>query len=646
MKHIGNIFKTVGLVACMGLTTTSCELELLPLNEVVLDNFWTDKSDVENVLLSCYTAMQSSDWMDRVVIWGEVRSDNIESGADVPTYIQNINKGNLKQTNAACNWASLYSVINRCNTVIYYAPQVAEIDPNFTDSDLQSTLAEAKGIRALNYFYLIRAFKDVPFTFDPSIDDTQEYQLPATAHTDILDSLIEDIEECKDWAPRRYTSETTSSDYAKNSGRFTRPGLYALLADLYLWRASDADLSTSEQRNYYQKCIECANYVIEYKLEEYDEDEDGTLNKAMSNDVYSNYGYALLAEYSTTGSASQGPAAYNAIFGTGNSWESLFEVTYDNSTGSETKNNELAYLYGGLNSSDTYVQYLAASTELLTAEITGKTYDNTTLFSVMSDYRTLTSFRYSDATYPILKYTVASFTGSDDDFGTATNTSWEAGTQDHNKQCRSYLGSYANWIIYRLSDVMLMRAEAEIQIAGMINKSFGSSDTDDEEEEETTTKRRANYEQPSSFSTADEYYLDALELILAVYTRSNPQASTTAGMYPAGIYPGKAVTVDNVKSYFTTYDDFQTLLENERQREFLFEGKRYFDLVRRARREGNTDHFSEAVSSKYGEASRAVKIKMSQMDFMYMPIYESELDANPNLSQNPAYAEDEETTLN
>ena len=644
MKHIGNIFKTVGLVACMGLATTSCDLELLPLNEVVLDNFWTDKSDVENVLLSCYTAMQASDWMDRVVIWGEVRSDNIESGADVPTYIQNINKGNLKQSNAACSWASLYVAINRCNTVVYYAPQVAELDPNFTDSDLQSTLAEAKGIRALNYFYLIRTFKDVPFTFDPSIDDTQDYQLPASAHTDILDSLIEDIEECKDWAPRRYTSETTSSDYAKNTGRITRPALYALLADMYLWRASDADLSTSEQRNYYQKCIECANYVIEYKLDEYEDDEDGTLNNSMSNDVYSNYGYALLSEYSTAGSSTQGPAAYNAIFGTGNSWESLFEITYENSSGSETKNNELAYLYGGRNSSGTYVQYLAANSELLTAELTGKTYSDEDLFSVMTDYRTLTSFHYAESSLGILKYTVMSFSGESSDFGTATTTSWSAASNDAASSCRAYLESYANWIVYRLSDVMLMRAEAEIQIAGMLSQSFGSS-SDDDDEEETSTKRKSN-EQPSSFSSADEYYLDAFELILAVYTRSNPQASTSSGFYPAGIYPGRTVSVDNIVSSYSTYDDFMTLLENERHREFLFEGKRYYDLVRRARREGNTNHYAEAVSSKYGEASRAVKIKMAQMDFMYMPIYEDELDANPNLTQNPAYAEDEDTSLN
>jgi len=78
----------------------------------------------------------------------------------------------------------------------------------------------------------------------------------------------------------------------------------------------------------------------------------------------------------------------------------------------------------------------------------------------------------------------------------------------------------------------------------------------------------------------------------------------------------------------------------------MFEGKRYYDLVRRARREGNTSHFASAVSSKFGEASKAVLIKMAMMDFMYMPYAEKQLDVNPNLKQNPAYILDEDVVKN
>lgn len=629
MRHISKYIKTLGLAACAGLLTTSCDVELMPLNEVVLENYWTEKTDVENVLNSCYTSMQSGTWMERVLVWGEVRSDNIDVGVNVPNGIKNIIKGNLVYTNDMCKWGSLYNVINYCNTLIYYAPRVAEKDPNLTTSDLNSYLAQAKAIRALNYFYLVRSFKDVPFSFDPSIDDTQDYVIPATDGTKILDTLILDLEACKDQAPVRYTTETSSTTlYSKNSGRMTRAGIYALLTDIYLWRASDANLDVATQQYYYRKSIECADYVINFKLDDYEEDADGTLKSRMDTRVYSTYGYPLLAE-SSAGSSSQ-TEAYNDIFGDGNSWESLFEITYPNSTSaSETKNHTLSNYYGGSLEDGSSVQYVSASSNLLPTALSSSsnTYSDESLFPVCTDIRSLSSFHYNEnGTYNIYKYVVSSFTNSS--LGDISNNTWAPPSEA--ASTRSYYGSYANWIVYRLTDVMLMRAEAELQLANMLDQSAVTTD-----EEETTAEAkatRAGAVDGSSLSTAKEYYDDAFNLILAVYTRSNYNASSTTSFKPQ-------------QSSYTTYADYMTLLENERHREFLFEGKRYYDLVRRARREGNTTHFATTISQKFGEASNAVLIKMAMMDFMYMPYAKREMDVNKYLVQNPAYAVDEEINL-
>lgn len=626
MKHISNILKTFGLVACAGLATTSCDVELMPLNEVVLENYWTEKSDVENVLTSCYTAMMDGAWMERIVTWGEVRSDNIAEGADVGagSALQNIIKGNLKQNNSECQWVSLYTVINRCNTLIYYAPQVAEKDPNLTTSDLNSYVAQAKGIRALNYFYLIRTFKDVPFTFEPSISDEQSYVLPATADTKILDTLIMDIEACKDQAPMRYTkpASTAGNDdlTRKNTGRITRTALYALLADMYLWRASDANLDVASQQYYYKECVKCADYVINAKIDEY-EDRDNGLTSFVDSWVYTQYGYPLLGS-----SKSQIGTAADEIFGDGNSWESIFEITYPSSESGSPKNTTLTSLYGQSVDGNSSYQ-LAASTTLLSNALTSSdvTYSDNSLFSVTTDSRSLTSFHYSESKSKINKYVVDKLSN----VGTCEVKNWAAGNE---QSWRSNNFRYPNWIVYRLPDVMLMRAEAEIQLAGILNKQAAA------EEEDTTAvaakARRAQATDGSSLSTAEEYYQDAFNIILAVYMRSNVNAQSASTTYR----PNKA--------NYTSYDDYMSLLENERHREFLFEGKRYYDLVRRARREGNTSHFASAIATKFGEASRAILIKMAMMDFMYMPYAESELDVNTYLHQNSAYAEDEERVLN
>ncbi len=123
---------------------------------------------------------------------------------------------------------------------------------------------------------------------------------------------------------------------------------------------------------------------------------------------------------------------------------------------------------------------------------------------------------------------------------------------------------------------------------------------------------------------------------MAVYLRSNPGTVGNNGVTTARPQRGN----------YKTCADFETLLMNERRREFLFEGKRYFDLVRQARRDGNTARFREALTSKFGQASRAVIIKMNSMDFMYMPVYKTQIQVNPTLTQNPAFADEENVVIN
>lgn len=612
MKKI-NKLTAIGLVAIAGFSTVSCDLDLLPMNEVVLENYWKEEADVNSVVNSCYVGMQEGGFINKVITWGELRAENVTQGPDVPGDIQQLLKCNLLSTNGCCNWDAFYNVINRCNIVLHYAPSVADLDPNYNTTDLNMTTAEVKAIRALSYFYLIRTFKDVPFTLNPSIDDFQEYVVPATKHEIILDSLILDLEGCKDYAPLK------NPDRKKNTGRVTRNMIYTLLADMYLWKASDYNLPVAAQQEAYRKCIEYCDMVINYKINQYKIDEDGDLDKAMDKQVFAEYGYPLLAELregSTT------PHAYNAIFGTGNSFESIFELTYGNAE-SDIKNTDLTYMYGGSDKNAKEITYVLGNENLIATEITSAAYNDETLFPVTYDYRSLTSFHFNDGTAPeINKYIVRSYTGSESDFG-KVGAAWKAATATRSNISWINTQQGVNWIVYRLTDVMLMRAEAEINLAATLTPVV-------EEPEEGTepAKTRAN---GTSLSTADELYQDAFNLISAVYLRSNPEA-------PSGARPAFA--------NYTTYESMMKLLDNERRREFLFEGKRYYDLVRRSRRDGNTDYYVASLASKFGEASKAVLIKMAMLDFIYMPYAERQIDVNPLLNQNPAYAKEDEIVKN
>ena len=76
---------------------------------------------------------------------------------------------------------------------------------------------------------------------------------------------------------------------------------------------------------------------------------------------------------------------------------------------------------------------------------------------------------------------------------------------------------------------------------------------------------------------------------------------------------------------------------DERQRELMFEGKRWFDLVRICRRDGNNQRMLDKVMGKFKENTVAIRIRLATPDALYLPYHENELRANPYLVQNPAY---------
>ena len=73
----------------------------------------------------------------------------------------------------------------------------------------------------------------------------------------------------------------------------------------------------------------------------------------------------------------------------------------------------------------------------------------------------------------------------------------------------------------------------------------------------------------------------AFDLIKAIADRSAPNTSSTLDY-----------------NNYSTKSQLMDLVFDERRREFLFEGKRWFDLVRHSRRDGNTEYLVEAVQNK------------------------------------------------
>ena len=79
------------------------------------------------------------------------------------------------------------------------------------------------------------------------------------------------------------------------------------------------------------------------------------------------------------------------------------------------------------------------------------------------------------------------------------------------------------------------------------------------------------------------------------------------------------------------------LVLEERHRELMFEGKRWYDLIRYARRSGSTRDLAKTVTKKQLTNTSGIQIRLADFNALYLPYYRNELKVNPYLKQNPAY---------
>lgn len=582
-----SIVKTAGVLAmCLPLSSalTSCSdyLNVEPLEQITLENFWTEKADVENMIAGCYERLQQQDVIDRMMIWGEVRSDNIMAGRNVSNILNlsNIFKENINSNNEFCNWLCFYNVINRCNIVIKYAPEVAQKDPNFKQGDLNAAIAEVSTIRDICYFYLIRAFRDVPYYTEPYTDDDQRLSIPATPFDQVLDALIADMENvaANDWAVNKYPE--TKSSY--QTGRITRNAVYALLADMYLWKGD------------WDNCIKYADKVIDSKKSDYKENMNrrsgaasvlGGQSMASEKDLKDFNYYPLINDNSNTSASGDNGIygqAYTSIFGNGGSSETIFELIYSNNT-SMVSNSAITSRYGNSNVSEFIGNFQPS--EYVSGDVTNNLYK---VFAHNRDTRFWENIYYTSGDCGINKYA-----------SSIARVQFQGQPTEYLKMISRYSpgNCYANWIIYRLSDVMLMKAEA-------LTMKVDST---------AAGVKEVN----------DSLLRTAIVIVNALERRS---------------YGGTSFPADSFKlSSYNNRGEMESLVLAERQRELMFEGKRWFDLVRMARRAGNTQRLVDIVGNKYTENKASAMNKLSKMDAIYWPYAQSELERNPYLKQNPAF---------
>lgn len=205
----------------------SCDdklLELAPISDINAENFYSNQQDMVNAVNAAYAGLRAEGLFNQgLFVVGEMRSDNTStSWVSGSSYdIESIYYFTVLPSNTYLNdiWNDMYEAILRCNVVL------DRIDAVEMDQALKERLkGEVHFLRALEYFYLVQIFGDVPLVLK-EISVQESYELGRASVQEVYDQIISDLKFAEEALPPSYTDEI---------GRATSGAAKGILGKVYL----------------------------------------------------------------------------------------------------------------------------------------------------------------------------------------------------------------------------------------------------------------------------------------------------------------------------------------------------------------------------------------------------------------------------
>ncbi|WP_396167671.1 RagB/SusD family nutrient uptake outer membrane protein [Flavobacterium sp.] len=218
IKYLYLIVLASGFVACSDL------LEEVPVSQPLAENSFETEANAIAAIVGVYSSLHLEG------VYGKSQSlfstDEHNAGSKVP--LSGLNLYSFTADNIEVIlpiWRDHYKGINRANLAISKIPSI--------DMDVakrNNLVAEAKFIRALLYFNLIRYFGDVPYR-DIETTSFNDLNITRTPVATIYENIIEDLE---------YGVDHLKVKTAFLAGHATQDAAKTLLASVYLTRGSMA----------------------------------------------------------------------------------------------------------------------------------------------------------------------------------------------------------------------------------------------------------------------------------------------------------------------------------------------------------------------------------------------------------------------
>lgn len=216
--------KTKYLLFIGAIFFTSCMEEFLkeePEDRFVIGNFYSSQSDAEAAVTAVYQQLYSI-YTRHMYILNELPADNEKNGLGMPNqFLQNLEYLRHTSENQFVRemWQRNYSGISRANTAIQNIPGIT------MDETIKNRLiGEAKFLRGLFYFNLVRFYGDVPLVL--MVESVEDAMVGRTPTAQVYEQIIQDFTAAEGVLPTSYSEN--------DIGRASRGAAKILLGKVYL----------------------------------------------------------------------------------------------------------------------------------------------------------------------------------------------------------------------------------------------------------------------------------------------------------------------------------------------------------------------------------------------------------------------------
>jgi len=248
-------FKYLLIILIPGLLN-GCDSDFLDLknpNAFDVSKFYQSEQDMNDALSAAYQATRNFyDWMFFVT---EMKSDNattFDSGTSSGLYYTFVSHQVTSNNSIVANiWNGLYNTIYKANLVLKHIDDV-----KMSDESRERMIAEAKFLRALSHFYLVRLYGPVPVVDRVIETITEAHAVTRQPLSDAYALIISDLEASANSTVLPAFYDGASNDF----GRVTSTAGAAMLGKVYLTMAA-----TQGDDDYYTNAITYLEKAITLK---------------------------------------------------------------------------------------------------------------------------------------------------------------------------------------------------------------------------------------------------------------------------------------------------------------------------------------------------------------------------------------------